>query len=455
MGLRGIAVFLIVGALSVYAWRNWFVACCGLVILVGVLKHPSMPTNVAGIQGLNPWNLLLVSVFMAWIVNRGNEGLRWDMPPVAAVAGGAFLAVILIGSIRMMIDRSHLGAASVVSLASDQLINTFKWLMPAVILFDGCRTRRRLVGALVSVAMLYMLLAGVLVRRMPPRAATTGGPDIHRIRLKVCSTIGYSVPDMSTVLGGSFWVLMAMTILARRKLHLALLAGAGLMAFYGQLLTGGRAGYLAFIMTGLLMCLLRWRKWLLLAPVVPLAVMVAFPAVIERATAGMFSEIDPMGNVTFDEAMMTSGRVIIWPHVIERIGESPLVGYGRLAMLRTGLRDELWRLYGEAGAFPHPHNIYLEWIFDNGVLGLIPVAILFGWIVWRAAILFRDRTNPWAATAGGAAFALVVTQLVAGLGSQHFYPKISTVGMWVVIALMIRVWVERQRARPAVIPVAS
>ncbi len=455
IGLRGIAVFLVVGGLSVYAWRNWFVACCGLVIMVGVLTHPSMPTNVAGVQGLNPWNLLLVNVFMAWIVNRGSEGLRWDMPRAVMLAGGAFLAVILISTIRMMIDRSHLEGASTLSLVSDQLINTFKWVVPGIILFDGCRTRRRLVRALVSVAVLYMLLGGVLVRRMPPRAATTGGPQIHRIRLKVCSTLGYSVPDMSTVLGGSFWVLMAMTILARRKLHLAVLVGAGLIAFYGQLLTGGRAGYLAFITTGLLMCLLRWRKWLLLAPVVPLVVMVVFPAVVDRATAGMFSEIDPMGNVTFDEYMMTSGRVIIWPHVIERIGEAPVVGHGRLAMLRTGLRDELWRLYGEAGAFPHPHNLYLEWLFDNGLVGLIPVVILFGWIIWRSTILFRDRTNPWAAMVGGASFALVVTQLVAGIGSQHFYPKISTVGMWVVICLMIRVWVERQRARIPLARVAA
>jgi len=388
-------------------------------------------------------------VFIAWIVNRGNERLRWDMPPMVMVAGGAFLAVIGIGFVRLMLDQSHLDEATGLSLVSEELINTFKWLMPGIILFDGCRTRRRLIGALVSVMVLYVLLAGQVVKRMPPQAATTGGPDIHRIRLKVCSQIGYSVPDMSTVLGGSFWALMAMAPLARRRRYQAMLAVAAPMAFYGQMLTGGRAGYVAFILTGLLMCLLRWRKGLLLVPILPVVVGLAFPAVAERATSGMIGVVDPTGAVSFDEYMMTSGRNLIWPHVVERIEENPLLGYGRLAMLRTGLRDDLMRLYGEAGAFPHPHNIYLEWIFDNGVLGLIPVAILFGWFVWHAAVLFRDRTNPWAATAGGMAFALIVTQLVAGLGSQHFYPKISTVGMWTVLMLMTRVWVERGRLRPA------
>jgi hypothetical protein len=40
-----------------------------------------MPTNIAGIQGLNPWNALLFFIFLAWLATRWREGLTWDMPP--------------------------------------------------------------------------------------------------------------------------------------------------------------------------------------------------------------------------------------------------------------------------------------------------------------------------------------------------------------------------------------
>ena len=41
---------------------------------------------------------------------------------------------------------------------------------------------------------------------------------------------------------------------------------------------------------------------------------------------------------------------------------------------RKQSRKQLAQQYGSAEAFPHPHNTYLEWLFDNGVVGAIPVA---------------------------------------------------------------------------------
>ena len=55
-------LYLVITGLAVYAWRDWFKALCGLILLMAVIQHPDMPKNLLGIQGLNPWNLLLMSV---------------------------------------------------------------------------------------------------------------------------------------------------------------------------------------------------------------------------------------------------------------------------------------------------------------------------------------------------------------------------------------------------------
>ncbi len=136
----------------------------------------------------------------------------------------------------------------------------------------------------------------------------------------------------------------------------------------------------------------------------------------------------------------------IWPHVIDKIEESPLVGHGRLAMKRTGLTTFLGDKYGDSEAFPHPHNMYLECLLDNGILGFIPIMTFFFFIGVYSLKLFR-QSDPLLAAAGGTALALVLAQLISGMGSQHFYPKESTMCMWAAMFLSVRVYLDRATLR--------
>ncbi len=47
--------------LCVYAWRDWFKALCGLIVMMAVVEHPDMPNSLLGVQGLNPWNICCCS----------------------------------------------------------------------------------------------------------------------------------------------------------------------------------------------------------------------------------------------------------------------------------------------------------------------------------------------------------------------------------------------------------
>ena len=74
MSIRITAFTLMVVGLAIYAWKDWFKSLCGLIVMMAVIQHEDMPHMMMGIQGLNPWNLLMVSIALAWLASRRREG---------------------------------------------------------------------------------------------------------------------------------------------------------------------------------------------------------------------------------------------------------------------------------------------------------------------------------------------------------------------------------------------
>ena len=446
MSIRLTALYLMVAGLSIYAWKDWFKSLCGLILIMAIIHHEDMPSNMFGIQGFNVWNIMFLSILLAWASNRQRQGLIWDMPRHVSILLSLYLGVIVVGFLRAVVDRSHIEWYPLKDLISEELINTVKWVFPAVLLFDGCRTRKRVMAALICILVMYFVLSAQVVKRMPWESALGGaGERIQRTRLKICGGIGYSAPNLSTILAGASWGMFAALPLVRKRRHtLAILAAAGMIAF-GQALTGGRAGYAAWGATGLMLCLLRWRKYLLLGPVLVILLPILLPGTVDRLLYG-FGKTDAAGQEMVDDYEVTSGRTLIWPHVIDEIGESPVIGHGRLAMNRTGLSDKMMAEMGES--FPHPHNMYLQTLLDNGVLGSIPILLFWGTLLFYSARLFRSPNRLYAAV-GGLSLALMLAQLFAGIGSQYFYPTESTLTVWAAMLLALRVHVEEGRAQAA------
>lgn len=413
---------------------------------MAVIEHGDMPTAMFGIQGLNPWNVLCVTVFLGWLVNRQRERLRWDMPRHVNLLLLMYLVVIVVGFLRAVFDRRYIEGYPLVHLISNELFNTIKWTIPALLLFDGCRTRRRVIVALVCILSLYFMVSVQVIRYMPAQAALTNTEALNQLRGKLTKQIGYSACTISAMLAGASWAIVAALPLVRRKKYWFLaLAAAGIVAC-GQALTGGRAGYLAWGATGLVMCFLKWRRQLIFVPIAVILLPVIFPSAAGRLFAG-FGQTDAAGQVTRDDVAITSGRNLVWPYVIAKIGKSPGVGYGRLAMRRTGTQIEFsnYELDGEQD-FSHPHNMYLETLLDNGILGSLPIFLFWAMTIMYSGRLFRSNNRLYSAV-GGLAMSLVLAQLFAGVGSQHFYPVGSTVGMWAAMFLSLRVYVEEKRAQ--------
>ena len=106
--IRLVLLTAFVGGLAAYAFKDWYKSLCGLILLMAVVEHPDMPKTIFGIQGLNPWNILLLFVVLAWALNRHREELDWDMPGIVTAALLAYLAVMSIGLARMLADLDSL-----------------------------------------------------------------------------------------------------------------------------------------------------------------------------------------------------------------------------------------------------------------------------------------------------------------------------------------------------------
>ncbi len=120
--------------LAVYAWGDWYKSLCGLILLMAVVEHPDMPKTLFGVQGLNPWNILLFIVVLSWARSRSHEGLSWDMPRHIVVLLLLYLSVVLSGFFRMMADPEFSEAVPAATLVSEYLVNTFKWVVPGLLL---------------------------------------------------------------------------------------------------------------------------------------------------------------------------------------------------------------------------------------------------------------------------------------------------------------------------------
>ncbi len=441
--IRLSALYIFIILFCICAWKDWFKSLCGLILLMAVLQHRDMPKTMFGIQGLNPWNILFVVVFLAWLVGRRHEGLRWDMPRHITVLLLIYLGVILFGFLRAVFDRSYIEHYTLSDLISEQLINTIKWVLPGLLLFDGCRTRKRVVMALVCILAVYFLIAILVVYKLPFEAAFSNSPGIGRTQAKIHRSIGYHRCNLSTMFAGASWgILAALPLIRKKKYWVIVLAASGTTAF-AQALTGGRAGYAAWGATGLTLCLLKWRKYLILAPVIVMLLPIVFPGVVDRMLTG-FGQTDAAGQSMIDDYLVTSGRTLIWPYVIDKIGESPVVGYGRLAMQRTGLTAFLGNQFNEP--LPHPHNMYLQTLLDNGILGSLPILLLYVAVVIYSARLFRSNNRLYSAI-GGLALALTLAEFFGGIGSQTVYPRESTVGMWAAVFLTLRVYFEEKQVQ--------
>src|SRR6185312_4570824 len=265
MSIRVLVGILFVVGFSIYAYRNYFTSLCALLFFTAVFKHPDMPRSVLGIPGLELWNVLLVNVTLAWLVQRRQEGLEWDVPRALKIAARFYLAVLFIAFLRMFIDPTHYYPFTRLEMSLDYIISPVKFLVPALILYDSARTRERATWAMTAIMVGYFFLSLQVVRYMGLHVYS--GEELNKRGAKIIqNAVGYDRVDVAMMLAGSAWAMIALSRIAKTKWQWLLAWGGAAFILTSETLTGGRSGYLACGLVGLILCLLRWRKYLPLIP---------------------------------------------------------------------------------------------------------------------------------------------------------------------------------------------
>jgi len=458
----------LIAFLSVYAWKDWFRGACWLVLLMAVFQHPDMPKAIGGIPGLNHWNFLFFNVVMSWLSQRKKERLAWEMPSHINVLLFFYSLFIFISVIRYLNDYSGVveltdtfggEVTKGISAINEYLINCFKWVIPAIIIFDGCRNRQQYNFATTMLAAMFVLLAFQVIKAMKLGSLGMSGEYLQRKALKVISSnVGFHRVNVSMMMSGAFWMVFCLKEFVSNKTHVFIIIPACIAILLAMAMTGGRTGYATWAILAVVFCVFKWRKYLWFAPLLVISVIVFAPSTIQRfeqgiANSQMKDQSMDVDNVDFSDdggvnlQAVTSGRIIAWPLVIDNILQAPFFGHGREAMKNEGITLKIMKEHGIGESFPHPHNTYLQWLQDNGVIGAIPVFLFYMLMVKYSWQLYRDDSERIYVVTGGMSLALILAFLIAGFGSQTFYPREGAVGMWVAMMLMLRVYLERDKIK--------
>jgi O-antigen ligase len=428
-----LVLFLVV--IWIYAFKDYYVSLCGLIVMTVLTQSGEMPQTIGGIQGLNPWNVSIAIITACWLVQRKPNIYYLHVPRIVWAIMGSYIAIITVSHIRLMLDLGSLPVgfhSSPLEIISDTFINPMKYLWAAILIFDGCTNRQRAVLGLGSILLLGTFY-GLFVVKVTPLEVLFGG-DVMRYRHRIDKEIGLHPNDMAKVLMITFWgIIASLGVWKQYWLKFCwLVAAAAVLVALG--LCFSRAAYLTFVLLGLMLAVIRYHRMLLIGPVILVILVLSMPGITARMQMGW--EDSPTGESDWDS--VTAGRSgTLWPPVIDDIYAQPIIGYGRLAILRTAAHDKIAEVYDPVPT--SPHNGYLENLHEHGLVGLAVVVALFGGIMYLGVRLLWAR-DPLLKAAGGAAFAAAAGCLITAMSGAMLLPDQGMLGPLCTFGICARVW---------------
>jgi len=441
------------------SFRDWYKGLCLAIPILAVLERRDIPRGLFNIDGLNPYNILLVFVLIAFIFQKDRIVAAPIINPSIKRLLAVYFILFFTAFIRLLFDyddlqdfygAKNLAVPSMLDLTKDEFINRIKWVIPAYLIVQGCNTPERIKLCLLSLLFTGVLIALQVISRMLP--TLFGADDLGDRALRVLDqTIGYHRTDLGGVLAGFAWVSIALIVTTQSKLsktgYICAFAACTLALF----LTGSRAGYGAWVICGTLLIIIRWRRLILLGPPVALLVIISIPGVLDRMTAGFSEETysnralkdDQLGTVDEDGRdlyQITSGRIVLWEVVFREIRAAPIFGHGILGFRSRAINLQLSEQ--EAGTaiskVGHSHSAYLDLIVDGGYFAFSFILTLYALVLFRAHRIFASKNSqPLQIAVSGSVISLVICQLVAYTAQGTFWPHQIATFMYCSIALLL------------------
>jgi O-antigen ligase len=281
--------------------------------------------------------------------------------------------------------------------------------------------RRLLYAMLVSTALGMMLMTGILTAEMiieGQKGGRLSWPYDDLVSGNYLSKVGLP----------AFTIMVALAIGAKPKLA-SIAGGLSLISIIMSVLTGERINFLIRACGGMLAALVwrpHWRRYIILIIVEVFAVVAVFaamPNVQDRFTNAVVNSL-PTGPHSDYYRVMGAGLTVF--------ETAPVLGIGPATH-----RELCPSIVGETPEFRcdnHPHNYYIQFLTETGVIGLIAGTVMIISIIWAAFVGWRkNRNNVVAATA----FVIPLGLFFPIQSMADFFGQWNNIFMWSAIALAL------------------
>jgi O-antigen ligase len=339
--------------------------------------------------------------------------------------------VVFAGLVVMMMALSALWSPT--PLYTVQSAVAYGWMLLFGLAAAQVLDERRLLQAVALGAGLIVLpslaIAPFAMGLTPPSPGSTGEPD----RLRGLTDHPIPLAEVSALFTFAVAALWARARGGWRRLALALLVVAGTIT---AALTQSRLPPLAMVASVLAFFTYRRGGWLLMVPTLTICI----GAVLLLEAMGGFAAMLPPDLLSLFarsghsvEILSLSGRLDIWPYVIGRIAESPLLGHGHASGMMLFKGFVRWKI-------THAHNMYLQAMLYMGAVGF---GLLMGLLLTQLR-MFLVSPSP-------VRDILVLYVCLKGLTEQSILSNMptGTVAVWTVTIGMAAIAWERPKPRRA------
>jgi O-antigen ligase len=263
-------------------------------------------------------------------------------------------------------------------------------------------------GALVSIEGIYYWFSGLLTfdGRLD---IFYDSPNQLAMYLAPVFLIGFLRFDLSKLL--------------RSNLKIRLHAICLLLITFNLYLTKSYGAWLAISLTLVAIFCLKYRKiWSKKYFFIVLIIFVAF------ITITGFEKFENIKNL--GERSSLASRIMIWKSAVLMIKSNPLFGIGPGSFQSKYLEYQKYFPPYLEWAVPQPHNLYLAFWLESGIIGLAG-------FIWLMILFFRDnkRAIKNNRSYGTICFAIILYFLIHGLVDTTYWRNDMAVVFWIVITI--------------------
>ena len=339
------------------------------------------------LKGLSLFNLNLYLLLIVWllaIVQRRKIFMPNNINKLLILMG-----LVVLMSIFVKILRGEIPNISIMN----EVLGFKAWLNPVLlffILFNIIDDEETCNQALLGLCFLFLAL---IVTQLLATFGITGYKAESIARGGRAGGFGACGEYAITLVLFFPFVLSGSFLMKRSNLFKIGCITLAFLILLGLVNAGSRNGAVAFLCSMLVYLLILKRKKIMgLLPIIFLIIMMvvvcttSFVVSPSSVKTVVIERFDP--STSEDLSAYSSGRTVLWKNGWKLFVDSPLIGHGRNSfMILSQLRG--YRYYGA------PHNEYLKYLAEHGLIGLIVFLLIFFKIfqnIWQS---LETTTNPW------------------------------------------------------------